>query len=71
MAHARESVEPHDITRELTIRHEFLDFLVSQSIMPYKKLVNVLIGMLNEESFEKKERIIKALIPLFERECIE
>jgi hypothetical protein len=47
-----------------TLRHEFVDYLVSQAIEPYKSVANKLIQLLNEEAYRRKERIIKALVKL-------
>ena len=47
-----------------TLRHEFLDYCVSQAIDPYRKVTNKLIVMINEEAYLRKERIVEALTKL-------
>jgi hypothetical protein len=47
-----------------TLRHEFLDYAISQVIEPYRKIANQLIMLLNEEAYRKKERIVEVLIKL-------
>ena len=49
-----------------TLRHEVVDYLVSQPIEPYKKVTNMLIKMINEEAYKRKERIVEALTRLIE-----
>lgn len=44
-----------------TLRHEFLDYCVSQAIDPYRKVTNKLIAMINEEAYLRKERIVESL----------
>ena len=52
----------------VTLRHEFLDYCVSQAIQPYKEVTNRLIRMINEDAYQKKERIVEALVKLFSRD---
>lgn len=47
-----------------TLKHEFLDHLVSQAIEPYKVITNALIKTLNEDAYRRKEKIIDALTRL-------
>ena len=47
-----------------TLRHEFLDYCVSQAIDPYRKVTNKLIIMINEEAYLRKERIVESLTKL-------
>jgi hypothetical protein len=47
-----------------TLRHEFLDYCVSQAIEPYKKITNRLISMVNEEAYRMKEDVVEGLIRL-------
>lgn len=44
-----------------TLRHEVVDYLVSQTIEPYKEVANGLILLLNKQAYEKKERVIEKL----------
>jgi hypothetical protein len=46
-----------------TLRHEFVEYvLTDELIAPYKKLVNSLITVLEEEMYERKERLIGRLL---------
>jgi hypothetical protein len=55
-----------------TLMHEVLDYLVSQPIEPFKSVTNKLIELINEEVYKRKERVVEALIELFdEREIGE
>jgi len=51
-----------------TLRHEFLDYCVSQAIQPYKEVTNKLIRMINEDAYRRKERIVEALVKLLNRD---
>lgn len=44
-----------------TLRHEFIDFYISQTITPYREITNRLINMINEEAYRRKERVVEAL----------
>ena len=44
-----------------TLRHEFLDFCISQAIEPYRRVTNKLIKLLNEEAYQRKEKIVTGL----------
>lgn len=43
------------------LKHEFLD---DRSIEPYQRVANRLIGSINEEAYQKKERLIEVLSKL-------
>lgn len=47
-----------------TLRHEFLDYCISQAIQPYKEVTNMLIRMVNDDAYRRKERIVEALVKL-------
>ena len=49
-----------------TLRHEFLDYVVSQAVEPYKKVVNTFIHLYNKEAYERKEKFVEGLTRLFE-----
>lgn len=51
-----------------TLRHEFLDYCLSQAIEPYKEVTNRLIRMINEDAYRKKEKIVEALVKLLNRD---
>jgi hypothetical protein len=44
-----------------TLKHEFLDYLVSKSAEPYEKVANLLIKMVNDEAYARKERLVEVL----------
>ena len=44
-----------------TLKHEFLDYLVSKSAEPYEKVANLLIKMVNDEAYVRKERLVEVL----------
>jgi hypothetical protein len=47
-----------------TLRHELMDYLVSQAIEPYKEVTNRLIKMINDDAYRKKERVVETLTRL-------
>jgi len=47
-----------------TLRHEFFDYAVCQVIEPYKSIANKLISAMNEEAYQKKEKLIERLSTL-------
>lgn len=44
-----------------TLRHEFLDHAVSQTIEPYKDIANRLILIMNEDAYRRKEKLVEHL----------
>jgi len=44
-----------------TLKHEFLDYAISQVIEPYKQITNRLISLINEDAYRRKESLIEAL----------
>ncbi|MGQ9469978.1 MAG: hypothetical protein ACUVTD_09235 [Nitrososphaerales archaeon] len=51
-----------DLERALeTLRHEFLDYAISQVIEPYRQVANSLILILNRKAYERKERLVEKL----------
>ena len=47
-----------------TLLHEFLEYCLSQAIAPYRDFTNWLIKMVNEDSYKRKEKAVKALAKL-------
>ncbi|MEM2191684.1 MAG: hypothetical protein QXW77_02980 [Candidatus Hadarchaeales archaeon] len=47
-----------------TLKHEFLDYVISKIIEPYRNVANKLIMLLNEETYRRKEEIIENLCEL-------
>lgn len=44
-----------------TLRHEVIDYFISQTIEPYKKITNRLIQTLSDDAYRKKERVVEVL----------
>ena len=44
-----------------TLKHEFLDYSISQVIEPYRQLTNKLIMLINEEAYKRKEMLVENL----------
>ena len=47
-----------------TLKHEFLDYIISKTIEPYEKIANKLIGLVNEEAYRRKEKLVEVLTKL-------
>jgi|GEM_PF-1512297 len=48
-----------------TLRHEFIDYLISREIIePYREITNSMIKLLNENAYKRKERVVEAVIRL-------
>lgn len=47
-----------------TLRHEFLDFVMSKIIEPYKQVANSLIALMNKQAYSEKEKFIEKLAEL-------
>lgn len=47
-----------------TLRHEFVDFVVSGAAEPYLKLINSLLSAISEQAYNKKEEVVEALLKL-------
>jgi len=50
-------------TRALdTLRHEFIEYLLTQDLVaPYKRLINKLISLFEEEMYDRKEKLVERL----------
>jgi len=44
-----------------TLKHEFLDYAISQVIEPYKQVANSLISLINGSAYRRKEKLIEKL----------
>ena len=53
-----------------TLRHEVLDYYISQAIEPYKEVTNKLIKMINEDAYKRKEKVVEALTRIMENDRI-
>lgn len=47
-----------------TLQHEFVDYVVSQAINPYIKLVNSLMSVITKQAYTTKERSVESLLKL-------
>ena len=47
-----------------TLKHEFFDYILSKIIEPYEKVANKLIGLINEQTYKRKEELVEALTKL-------
>ena len=47
-----------------TLRHEIVDYCVSQAVEPYREVTNKLIKIINEDAYQRKEKIVEALTRL-------
>ncbi|MEM2507622.1 MAG: hypothetical protein QXF61_11325 [Nitrososphaeria archaeon] len=46
------------------LRHELLDYLIAKVIEPYQKIANKLIDAVNEEAYQRKEKLVETLCKL-------
>jgi predicted phosphatase len=56
--------EPDEDKAIEALRHEFIDYFISQAIEPYKSVANKLIQLLNEIAYKKKEEVVESLVKL-------
>jgi len=55
--------EENEIKALDTIKHEFIEYILTyELVVPYKKLVNKLITLFEEEMYERKEKLIDKLM---------
>jgi len=52
-----------DSTKALdTLRHEFIEYLLTRDLLaPYKRLINKLISLFEEEMYDRKEKLVERL----------
>jgi len=48
------------------LRHEFIDFMVSRAIEPYREVANKLMELLNQMLYRRKEEVVEAILKLLE-----
>lgn len=60
--------EFEEIPALMTLRHEFIDFILSQAINPYRDVANHLIKLVNEDAYRQKEQAVEALTRLVSEE---
>jgi hypothetical protein len=45
-----------------TLRHEFIEYLLTRDLVaPYKRLINKLISLFEEEMYDRKEKLVQRL----------
>ena len=45
-----------------TLRHEFIEYLLTRDLVaPYKRLINKLISLFEEEMYDRKEKLVERL----------
>jgi hypothetical protein len=50
-----------------TLRHEFIEYVLTQDLVaPYKRMINKLISLFEEEMYDRKERLIQRLQEVME-----
>jgi hypothetical protein len=49
-----------------TLKHEVIDYFVSQPFEPLRRLTNKLIELVNDEVYKRKEKVVDALTVLTE-----
>ena len=50
-----------------TLRHEFIEYLLTRDLVaPYKRLINKLISLFEEEMYDRKEKLVERLQKLTE-----
>jgi hypothetical protein len=47
-----------------TLKHEFLDYVISKVAEPYQRIANRLIELTNEETYKRKEKLVECLCKL-------
>jgi hypothetical protein len=59
--------EEDEATALETLRHEFIEYLLTRDLVtPYKALINKLISLFEEEMYDRKEKLIQRLQELTE-----
>lgn len=48
----------------MTLRHEFLDYAVSQAITLFRDVANRLLDLVNEHAYRMKEQLVDSLAQL-------
>ena len=57
--------EDEEVAKE-TLKHEVIDYVISQVDEPYKEVCNKLISLLNEDAYKRKEKLAEALARLLD-----
>jgi hypothetical protein len=49
---------------EKTLLHEFIEYLVDQTNDLYRRIVNALVSLFEDQAYSQREKIVKALADL-------
>lgn len=44
-----------------TLLHEFIEYLIDQTNDPYRRLVNALVSLIEDQAYGRREKTVKAL----------
>jgi hypothetical protein len=47
-----------------TLKHEFIDYAISKVVEPYKEVTNRLIALINDDAYQRKERLVASICHL-------
>jgi len=47
-----------------TLKHEFVDYVISRLLSYYRDITNMFIKLTNERAYREKERLVEALVKL-------
>jgi hypothetical protein len=50
-----------------TLRHEFFDAMICAASKPYLELINVLLSVISEQAYSKKEEVVESLVRMMGR----
>jgi len=57
------TIRVYDLDQEKaldTLRHEFIEYVLTRDLVaPYKKLINKLISLFEEEMYDRKEKLVE------------
>ncbi|MCY4491471.1 MAG: hypothetical protein OXC46_08430 [Thaumarchaeota archaeon] len=49
-----------------TLRHELVDYIISDAIKPYLKAINALLSVIGEVAYQRKEQGVESLLRLLD-----
>ena len=47
-----------------TLRHEFFDILICRTNIPYIEIINTLLSIMSEKTYQNKEEVVETLVRL-------
>jgi len=51
----------------VTLRHEFIDYVLSRLVSPYRDVANALIKLVTNRAYREKENIVNALLKVLDQ----